>query len=135
MEIMNKKLLLQFLDSQKYPALIVGIIFTSIHFIITPMLEALNDNTFALLVWLTLTAPTFTLDNLGDKISFLRPVAKFVIFTNHFLFIGFSSFIYGVTGGLLASKKKYMQLTGIILLCIFIFTGITLCMLAGFVQG
>ena len=118
------------LENQKHLALKVGIGIVLVHFLSTYWQP--SDLNWWMLAWCILMVPSFFV------VFIFHPPDFFDFFDLpylYFLFIVLSSFSYGIVGGLFASRKWYLQITGVILLLLFGLSGLYIMFWAVFVQG
>jgi hypothetical protein len=101
----------KFFESSNYPfrPLLTCFGIAGIHFVIATMLKATSDLSF---INLMLTAPGFMFTLYFDK---LVEYSSF-----GFPLIIISSIYYGVMVGLLVSKKMYLMMAGVVLICLLI---------------
>ena len=124
----------EILDRQRYLPVVIGFIIAVVHFAITYMVAPatydLGRNYFTALM---LTAPSFILSLMIDSVPFIPEGSHFLFpaMLVKFLYIGFSSFFYGMIGSFLASNNRTVQWIAILLLCLLLFSGCCLIMLAG----
>ncbi len=122
----EKKSLLQLLNDKKHYALIVALGVAIIHFIGTsimfPFFE--KDITNSLVFWILITpsmAFSMALVFLSLRLNFdLSPLDNLSLFQP--LYILFSSSVYGIIGGFLASKKKVWKWLGIVIIGLLFFS-------------
>ncbi|MBL8050260.1 MAG: hypothetical protein JNM46_03480 [Anaerolineales bacterium] len=107
---MNKDFFLQLINSQKYLPLRFGFVIATIHFLISLfIIFVINPRPGGImfLAYLLLSAP-----------SYLLLIENFMFFNSELLMWLFSSLIYGILAGMLASEK--MQWVGFILIALLI---------------
>lgn len=129
-EIMSNRIKSQLSNRKKRLHLVVGFMVASVHLAVSyaMALEGVylnrihSDNVF-----LFLTAPSLLLiiiiESLFSPFPSIFPETALALWAIMFLFIEPSSFLYGITGGFLASETKKRQWMGIFLLGLLLISG------------
>ena len=128
--IMNKQYILDFLKRQNHLALKIGFAVAIIHFFI--MFKSPDLHSFWTPVWLIFMTPSYMLHD-NNRFPLIYDFLNRM--NSDFLFTIISSLVYGVIGGFLTSKKKYLQLISVIALCVLVLFGLNICFWAYLVQG
>ena len=117
---MEKKSSLRLINSKKHYAVIVGLGVAIIHFTVTSIMAAFFANEITKsLVFFILTTPGMAFTFLLLSLNFdLSPLDNPSLFQP--LSILFSSSVYGIIGGFLASKRKVWRWAGIMMIGLLI---------------
>ena len=120
---MGNEIVVRFLDRQAYLSIVIGFTVAVILFVIAYVVRPLScDMSLSYLIGIVLNTPGFVLSFL---IASMPEIPLFL----------FSSFFYGIMGGLLVSKSRITQWMGILLLCLLILTSCFLIMMAALTCG